>query len=324
MTAAVAAAPQRSARETFLTTFGKQSEIVNLDAPRFFVQFGWNKLEVDVDGVPNKSLLRGEITPLRSFAKRANYKEIPEGLRIPGSEEIDERSKDRTYTWARYWLHAHYEAERLIELEANAADKQGVFEITTLRDAPMLYTKYDLNAIFYPEGLFALPEKNADMVAHLEFRLAEIQRMTVEDKDSLLAIGRELLAAAQYNARIQEERLEWTHTRMKMEPSDPTGNFKRRYDGVDEEMLVRTGRPRIHQALDATANALEMLATRDAKSDTGGMNALVEQLRIQNEQQAEQLRRQNQIVEMLLVERQPAKPEAAKPEARSEPKKKAD
>ena len=81
------------------------------------------------------------------------------------------------------------------------------------------------------------------------------------------------------------------------------------------------------QALDTLgriANALEMLATRDAKSDTGGMNALVEQLRIQNEQQAEQLRRQNQIVEMLLVERQPAKPEAAKPEARSEPKKKAD
>ena len=218
-------------------------------------------------------------------------------------------------------MHAHYEAERLIELEANAADKQGVFEITTLRDAPMLYTKYDLNAIFYPDGLFALPEKNADMVAHLEIRLAEIQRMTVEDKDALLSIGRELLAAAQYNARIQEERLEWTHTRMKMEPSDPTGNFKRRYDGVDEEMLVRTGRPRIHQALDATANALEMLAAKDARStNADGMNALVEQLRIQNEQQAEQLRRQNQIVEMLLAERQTAKPEATK----SEPKKKAD
>lgn len=303
----------RSAREVSLQTDDPTNGAIQVDAPRFFVQFGWNVLRVDTRAVPNMYLLRGEITPCKSYAQLAPVVEIREGELIPGSEGGDPSGRDTRAVYGKYWRRAHFEAERLIDIEQSSAHKQGIFEIKSLAGLnSIVYEKADLNQIFYaPFTLANLPKTNAEIIAHLKQRVAEIKEQGVEGvpahyQDVLVAIGKELIAAAEYNHRVQEQRIEFTHTCMKLPPSDPSGLWKREYDLVDEEMLARTATPRVHSAEVNTAKALDKLTDRN---DGEGMKQLAEALM----QQAAQ---QKQLIDMLLAEREekPTRKRAAKDE----------
>src|SRR5262245_16207290 len=86
-----AVATFRTGREAL---FGDQQtgaiqEDVNLNAHRYFVQMGWDILRVDTHAIPNGYLLRGEITPCRTYSQKANIVEIREADLIPGSEVAD-------------------------------------------------------------------------------------------------------------------------------------------------------------------------------------------------------------------------------------------
>ncbi len=294
------AAPVRTARD-FLNvgTAAMAREEIDIHAPRFFVQMGWNVLNVDTAGIPNRYLLRGEITPCVTTRKKANISEIPEGMLIQGSEEGD---RDGRIVYGYYQLPAWFEAQRLMENEAEAELRNGLIEIKSVN--PHFYRQHDLNEIFYPEGLDMLPERNLDLIALLEDRIREIEA-NKDGRDAqtisiLVGIGRELIRGTVEADRIQIARLTYVHTCMRLQPKEE--NYKRDYDAVDEEMLVRTGQPRLHDAERKTADALSLLAEGNARNNSDEVSTLklmvesqtsqMEMIRQQMAQQAEMAKMQ--------------------------------
>lgn len=304
----------RSAREVSQTTVNPIDGAIQVDAPRFFVQFGWNVLRVDTRAIPNMYMLRGEITPCKSYPQISPLVEIREGELIPGSEQGDPSGRDTRATYGQYWRRAYYEAERLIDIEQSSAHKQGIYEIKALAGInSVVYDNIDLNEVFYaPYTLATLPATNAEIIEHLTARRAEIKANGVPNvpphyQGVMVEIADQLIEAAKYNDRIQQQRIEFTHTCMKLPPSDPSGLWKREYDLVDEEMLARTSTPRVHAADITTAKALDKLTDRN---DGEGMKQLAEALM----QQAAQ---QQQLINMLMAEREektPTRKRAAKDE----------
>src|SRR5262249_49612725 len=156
--------------------------------------------------------------------QKTNINEIREGEMIPNSEETDREGRTQ---YGKYWRPAWYEAERLITIEAGTSRKTGLTEITALAGlASVVYGKDgSLNSIFYPDGLDALPERNADLVAYLENRVIDLKKKKPAGVNDLhystvLAVGDQLLSAAYRVIGIQRTRLEFTHTCMRLSPSD--------------------------------------------------------------------------------------------------------
>src|SRR5206468_13114505 len=86
---ATATAP-KSARDAAFTEQDKGALLqpdVNLNAPRYFVQFGFSAVSVPTQAIPNATMWRGDIVPCRTTAVIDNYWAIPETERIPGSEQ---------------------------------------------------------------------------------------------------------------------------------------------------------------------------------------------------------------------------------------------
>ena len=291
-----ATAPLRTGREALFgeEQIGTLREDVNLNAPRYFVQMGWAVHGVDSYGIPNAYLLRGEITPCRTYAQKANLLEIREGELIPGSQE---RDKDGREVWGSYYRYAHHEAERLAELEKRAERQAGLFEVTALNTelGNQVYRKVNLNELFFPEWP-RLPEKTEDVIKVLQSRIAELKASTPSDMPAhylpvIFEVGDQLIEAARQADHVQRHLLAYTHTCLKMTPKDE--GFKRGYDSVDYEMLKRTGLPEVHAAEIQTAQALEKLSER---RDDDGLRDLVAALKTQAEQNA-------QILQLLLSER---------------------
>lgn len=289
---------------------GVQGQQVQLDAPRFFVQIGWDALQVDTNAVPNRYFLRGEITPVRSYQCRTNINEIREGEKIAGSEEADESGR---IVWAKYWRHAYYEAERLVDNENNASHKSGLVEIKSLAGMPNLYDEVDFNALFFP-GFPALPEKNEDLLAALRQQVATLETSPANNipahlRTIVLSVGKELIAAVVTAQAVQHGRLQYTHSCMKLKPGDE--GYKREYDAVDREMLLRTDVPEIHAAEVQTAQTLKVLSEKAVpQADANaGLLAIVEEMRAAREQQSE-------IIKMLMADRESAKVEKSQPKTR--------
>lgn len=287
------AAARRTARETLFgeDQVGALREDVNLNAPRYFVQMGWAELGVDTHAIPNGYLLRGEITPCRTYRQKANLFEIREGDLIPGSVE---RDKDGRLVWGSYYRYAYHEADRLAELENRAERQTGLFEMTSLNSelGNEVYRKVNLNELLFPDWP-RLPEKTEGVIEVLKSRIAQLKASTPEGVPAhylpvIFAAGEQLIEAAQKADFVQKHLLTYTHSCLKLTPKDD--GFKRGYDGVDYEMLKRTGLPEVHAAEVQTAQALEKL------SDNNDMKELVGVLKAQAEQNG-------QILQLLLAER---------------------
>lgn len=294
------AATARSARETLFgeQQVGQLQEDVNLNAIRYFVQLGWNQLDVDTLAIPNRILLRGEITPCRTFRQKANVVEIREADLIPGSEETD---RDGRTVYGYYRRPAYYEAERLNDLETRAERQTGLVEITALKGelGNEVYRRVDLNKLFFPTWP-RMPEKNVDVIAALESRLAELRASAPPDVPPhylsvIFEAGDQLLEAAKRAEAVQRHLLTDTHMRMKFTPKDE--GFKRAYDNVDYEMLARTGIPQIHSAEIQTAQALEKL-TDSALNSSSGIPEWAQQL----------IAQQGELIQVLMSERGGQKP----------------
>lgn len=314
MSAAIAT-PPISARDAIFGTNpnGPIQEDVNLNAFRYFVQFGWDILSVGTPTIPFKRLLRGEITPCRTVPIRRNYYEIREGDRIPGSEMVDPMGKD--WAWASERAYAHYEANNLIELEASADRKTGLIEITALRAelGDRLYRVKDLNKLFFPEFPF-LPDTHQAVIEQLESRLSELRSVKltgadVEYEDLVFQIGAQLLDAVRAAERIQRDLVTRTHSQMKLAPKDE--GHKAKYDLTDYEMLRRTGLPEIHTAEIQTAQALDKLSDKAANKE-GDIKELVTALREQSAQQME-------MIKLLFAERRTVMAEPEPPETPAAP-----
>lgn len=282
----------KTARETVVNNgAGIAGDRIQLDAPRFFVQMGWSALHVDTNGIPNRYLLRGEITPCRSYQCRTSINEIREGEKIAGSEEADQSGR---IVWAKYWRHAYYEAERLIDCEGNATHKQGLFEVSALNSHAYLYDEVDFNKLFYPLGLHVLPDKNESLRADLKDRLDELKAKPPKDIPAyrlpiIYDVGAQLLGAVNLAISVQHARLQYTHSCMKLKPGED--GFKREYDQVDREMLLRNNMPEIHSAEIATALALGKLTDRETGNGSNdALLALVTELRESRKQNDELLR----------------------------------
>ena len=306
------AAPAIKTARDFLNTGAPAMarEEIDIHAPRFFVQMGWDVLNVDTTGIPNRYLLRGEITPCMTTRKKANIAEIPEGMLIQGSEESD---RDGRVTYGYYQLPAYFESQRLMENESAAELRNGLVEIKSVN--PNFYRQHDLNQIFYPQGLDRLPERNAEMIAHLEDRIQEIEANAagrdMQTITTLVAIARELIRAAIEVDRIQVARLTYVHTCMRLQPKEE--NYKRNYDAVDEQMLLRTGQPRLHDSERKTADALSLLAEGKVRGDADEVSALKlmvksqedqmamlrEQMELQRQQMAQNAEMQRQQLDMM-------------------------
>lgn len=313
----------RSARQRIADSGQGVNTAPNVDMPRFFVQMGWNKLEVDTEAIPGKQLLRGEITPCRSHRQKSNIHEIQEGQRIPGMDQADPASGDNRIIWGYYWKRAQDEGERLRDIErtTDPTRRMGLVEIASLAGIrSVYYDQFDFNEIFYPDGLDSLPVKTADLKAHIQDRIAAIGGMSLptELKPVLLDLGRELIAACDTAEKIQSDRVEFTHRCMQLSPDDKSGYYKKGYDEPDEEMLVRTGKPRVGEALEVQAKALHILAEDKAAGRhddpfAGLAKAMEDQNTILREQLTSQAEQNRQLMQMLM-----AKPDT-KPEADSEP-----
>lgn len=276
------------------------NELVDIRIPHFFVQMGWDVLHVDSSAVryaeksgksveveyetelgeikrerrPEmrmvyRTIPRGRIVPCVSYQQVALLYEIPEVGLIKGSETADPQGKQ---VYGKYWRWAGDEAQHLHELEDGKSRKDALVEIKGLLGADsVLYGQNgSINGLFFPDGFANLPEKNVDLIEHLKTRCQILKESTSSElpiayKPKLLAIGDELVAAAELADSIQRRRLEYTHTCRKVPPSDQL--FKADYDAVDEEMLKRTGIPRIHAADIQTADALKLLSENAGGSD---------------------------------------------------------
>lgn len=311
MTAATAVETQRRPSARDAAPIGQNvNPAPNLDAPRFFVQMVWDQMNVDTLAIPNRYLLRGEITPCRSFPQKSNIHEIREGERIPGMDQVDKAAGDNRIVWGFYWKRAQHEADRLVEIE-NSKDstiKLGFTEIKALSGYnAALYEKYDFNQIFYPDGLENLPAENLKLIEYLEKRITEIAKMDLpgELQAVLPALGEELIAAAKRGHEIQSSRLDFTHRCMMLSPADTSGLWKRDYDTVDEEMLIRTGKPRLNKAQETTAEALNLLAGHATRQEpqNDAFAGMIAVQREQNELLRAQMENQNKLIETLLAER---------------------
>lgn len=261
-------------------------ESLRLDDPRFFVQFGWAVLNTDSSAVPNRYFLRGEITPVRSYMALENVYNIREGELIPGTEQKDPTGVAIVY--GKYWRRAKHEAERLIENENSATYKNGLVEIRSLRENPQVYAQIDLNQLFFPDGILQIPEQNQSLIAYLRQRYIDLQdEMTSipqQYRPVVLDVLRELISAAELADSIQRARLQFTHSCMKLAPNDE--GFKREYDVVDREMLLRTGVPEIHSTEVNIANTLKVVSEKAGGEAAGlaeAVKALVEQNRLMME-----------------------------------------
>lgn len=289
--------PRKTAREALFDgeQVGVIREDVDLNAHRYFVQVGWEMLSVDSHAIPNGYLLRGEISPCRTYRCKANLVEIREGDLIPGSEE---RGHDGRLVWGLYYRYAHHEAERLIQLEDRAERKTGLVEITAL-NGPLgneVYRKVDLNKLFFPTWP-ELPEKNEGVLNGLRTRLAQLKASTPPNMPDhylpvIFAVGQQLIEAVERAEFAQKNRLAFTHRGLRLTKED--GDYKKAYDDVDYEMLKRTGIPEVHAAEVQTAQALEKLSER---RDDGELKDLLGILKAKIDQDA-------QIIQMLLAERQ--------------------
>ena len=261
-------------------------ESLRLDDPRFFVQFGWAVLNTDSSAVPNRYFLRGEITPVRSYMALENVYNIREGELIPGTEQKDPTGVAIVY--GKYGRRAKHEAERLIENENSATYKNGLVEIRSLRENPQVYAQIDLNQLFFPDGILQIPEQNQSLIAFLRQRYIDLQdEMTSipqQYRPVVLDVLRELISAAELADSIQRARLQFTHSCMKLAPNDE--GFKREYDVVDREMLLRTGVPEIHSTEVNIANTLKVVSEKAGGEAAGladAVKALVEQNRLMME-----------------------------------------
>ena len=261
-------------------------ESLRLDDPRFFVQMAWGVLNTDTSAVPNRYFLRGEITPIRSYMALENIYNIREGDLIPGTEQKDPTGVAIVY--AKYWRRAKYEAERLVENENNATYKSGMFEIKAFRETPQVYSQVDLNALIYPDGLQNLPETNQSLISYLRQRWIDLQsemaNVPQQFRPVILDAVQELIQATELAESIQRSRLQYTHSCMKLAPTDE--GFKREYDLVDREMLLRTGVPEIHSTDISIANTLKVVSEKAGGEASGlaeAVKALVEQNRLMME-----------------------------------------
>lgn len=295
MTAATAA-PYQIANESGVPG----NELVDVRIPRFFVQMGWDTLRVDTSAIrysePSgrvqgveivdefgqvklerrpemrmvyRTIPRGRIVPCVSYQQVALLYEIPDVALIKGSESADPQGKQ---VYGKYWRWAGDEAQHLHELETGKSRKDGLVEIRGLygTDSVIYGQNGSINSLFFPDGFASLPEKNVDLIEYLKDRrmlLAESNSAEIPAgfKPKILAVADEMIAAAELAHTIQTKRLEYTHTCMKLQPGDDF--FKADYDAVDEEMLRRTGVPRIHAAEIQTANALKLLSEKNAGGD---------------------------------------------------------
>lgn len=317
MSAAATAERPRSARGALFGAggvseqqFGAPEHIVNKNAPRYFVQMGWNTLGVDTHAIPNSLLVRGEITPCRTVAQKANYYDIPETMRIPGS---DLEGHDGKKAWASYWRHAWDEAERLIVEADKQERKNGLVEVKSLYSelGNEIYRRVNLNTLFFPTWPI-MPDRHEEVLALLNERVEALGRENLNPSyvEVIFNVGVELIDATKLAARIQRDELVYAHQCMKLRPNEE--RYKPRYDARDYEMLRRTGMPEIDASEMKTATALERLTD----SSLNGAGDLKEILLVM-QKNAE---RQDKIIEMLLAERQAAKAEAgeapAKPKAK--------
>lgn len=277
--------------------------------PRFFVQMGFDQMRVDTNaiqyvepdgGTVYRMLPRGRIVPCVTYAHKTNIYEIREAELIPGSEEAD---RDGRVSWGKYWRFAGYEAQRLTDMENSTDHRSGLVEVRGLAGlARVLYgDRGSINNLFYPQGLDNLPVTNADMVDHLRDVVRSLMAKKPEGVDDMsyravIGIGEELIAATLHVDTLMRERLQFTHSCMKLQPTEH--GFKRRYDEVDHEMLKRTGVPEIHAAEIQTAEALHLLAGRAVAPVVSNVNdgAVIEMLKAQLEQN-------NQLMRELMAQR---------------------
>lgn len=275
--------------------------------PHFFVQMGWDVLGVDTAAIPNGYLLRGEITPCQSIRVKDRLPHIPEGALIAGSEERDGENR---VTYGCYWKYAFFEAERLVALEASKENKDGLIEIKALHENPRLYESVDFNALFYPQGLDRLPETNLAMAAHLRKRVGEIRAnppkdMHPYDVQTILQVGEQLAQAAEHSNRIQSARLAYTHKCLEAPLNDTGGFHKLSYDSVDEEMLRRTGTPRMTEEKIRSAQAQEAMVEAVKNSNSSGDGAALLQIVNVMQQQMEEMRKdreqKDELIQKLLA-----------------------
>ena len=272
----------QTARETLR---GENTQVLDeslrVDDPRFFVQMGWSVLHTDTSAVPNRYFLRGEITPVRSYMAVENIYNIREGDLIPGTEQKDPTGVAVVY--GKYWRRAKYEAERLADNEANATYKTGLVELRALRQAPQVYAQVNLNDLIFPDGLRNLPEGNQALIAYLRQRWLDLGNQDMENvpqafKPVIFETIKEIIDAAELADSIQRARIQFTHSCMKLAPNDE--GFKREYDSVDREMLLRTGMPEIHSTEMNIANTLKAVTENRGSEGAGladAVKALIEQ-----------------------------------------------
>lgn len=272
--------------------------LLQLDQPRFFVQMGWDVLTVDTDAIPNRRLLRGEITPARSFQAKENIANIIPGELIPGSQETDPAGVQVLY--GKYWRRAKYEADRLVANEAASEFKTGLVEIASLRNVPQIYDQFDITQLIFRDTWPNLPDRNSDVLLFLQEQLADLPNREIPGlvRPIVEQVYREMIGAVGIVDRIQNERLQLTHNRMKLSPLEP--GAKHAYDAVDREMLTRTGLPEIYSTDVSIARTLELMQSqRGAVQSASTGSDLSDALALISKVMAEQAETQRLLTELL-------------------------
>lgn len=313
----------RSGRDVI---FDKGAEIgllqpdINLNAPRYFVQMGFDIASVGTHAIPHARMWRGDIVPCRTIAVVDALEAIPETERIPGSERPT--GTDGKLSVASRRAYAYHEAEALLGAEDTTDKKSCIFEIKSLYSelGHRLYKELDLTRLFFPDWP-RLPERNVDVTAFLRAQVEAVKVVDLTGVPSELQpqirvileeIGGELIAATVRTQELQRQEILYTHLCMKLKPNED--RYKPKYDSRDLEILKRTGLPEIDAVDIQTAESLNILANQAAGASGGAdSNALLKLAEAQAETNAimrEQGARTDRLIEMLIANSQPAKTKA--------------
>jgi hypothetical protein len=322
------------------------------DRIRYLFNAGYQDLQVDCHGIWQSKIQRCQVTPLVNFAVKDVLWQIPDGMLINGSKEQDREGRE---VYGKYMMYAGLEANRLLAMEGY--QRWGLVELEPLRGWTIEQAgSLRIDEVYFPDRpqdaylLSKWKPTNREIREQITTVQAEIKagkhqlvneikaqlsagvlplghQLVPELSQLYLKLGDLMLASLRVAERDQKKRLNLTHRGLKAKPGEE--DYKRTYDDLDEECLIRTETAKQDAVLERLSDAALEQASRPInvtveRQDTTASDAVLTQLMEQNRMLQEELkaaREQSLANQQLIMEmfKSQQKPE---PPTTSEPKKK--
>ena len=220
---------------------------------------GVGGMRIDSPCIPRKTLYRCMFTPVVTVRKMELTNLIPDGARVPGSED---RIK---HGCSEYWLNAGPEAGALLGAYGNGMDVSRNWGLVEVQPELLRGMDWDkevkqlkIQMAFFPEWP-KIPNSNFEVQQHLEARIEFIKTtrdpLISVNRDLYLAIGADMLRAVDAAQRHQESICNGSNQAVTQPRGDES--YKYRFDERDEISFRRSGMIKNTEALRKVAEQMK-------------------------------------------------------------------